>query len=141
MPDLASPIEVMADGSHLQAMWQRISSKDPDAPLQLLQREVQSAFNCGDSYLASYRAITRQPFAQQLPSINCPALVYAGGSDPLYLSVDSTVALLPCGESASLSGGERTYVCERQVELIAPLLKNFFGRNSSGSSIGENNGS
>jgi haloalkane dehalogenase len=141
LPELASPIEVMADGSHLQAMWQRIFAKDPDAPVQLLQREVQSAFTCGESYLASYRAITRQSFAEQLPLINCPVLVYAGDGDPLYLAVEPTVELLPRAEPAWLSGGERTYVCERQVDLIAPLLEDFFGRYACGSPSEENNGS
>ncbi|MEH6568283.1 MAG: alpha/beta hydrolase [Halioglobus sp.] len=139
LPDLASPIEIVEDGSHLLEMWQRIAAKDPDASPGLLQREVQSAFDCGDSYLASYRAIAKQPFAEQLPFINCPVLVYAGDKDPLYLSVEPTVALLSCGERASLSGGERTYVCERQVDLITALLKAFFGREFGGPSREKNN--
>jgi haloalkane dehalogenase len=128
LPALASPIEVRPDGSHLQKMWQRISAKDSQAPAQLLQREVQSAFACGASYQASYFAITRQAFAQQLPAIKCPTLVYAGDGDPLYRAVEPTLALLSSGERATLAGGERTYVCERQVESVAALLKEFFGR-------------
>ncbi|MEH6580327.1 MAG: alpha/beta hydrolase [Halioglobus sp.] len=141
LPGLASPIEVAADGSHLLQMWQRISAKDPQAPLALLQREVLSAFTCGESYQASYRAITEQPFADQLPGLGCPVMVYAGDCDPLYLSVEPTVALLQHGEMASLPGGERTYVCERQVELIADLLKDFFGRSSPNMLDEKNHGS
>ncbi|MEH6609580.1 MAG: alpha/beta hydrolase [Halioglobus sp.] len=128
LPALASPIEIKSDGSHLQKMWQRISAKDPQAPAQLVQREVQAAFACGDSYQASYLAITRQAFAEQLPAIKCPTLVYAGDHDPLYRAVEPTLALLSRGERASLTGGERTYVCERQVKPVAALLKEFFGR-------------
>ena len=137
LPGLASPIEIAADGSHLQQMWQRISAKDPDAPLAILQREVISALNCGDSYQASYQAVTEQPFAEQLPALSCPVLVYAGDSDPLYLSVEPTVALLRHGRAVGLPGGEKTYVCERQVDLIATLLQDFFGRSANGPT-GEN---
>jgi haloalkane dehalogenase len=128
LPALASAIEIRMDGSHLQKMWRRIAAKDPDAPAHLLQREVQSAFASGASYQASYLAITRQRFAQQLPAIECPTLVYAGDCDPLYPAVQPTLALLPRGELATLAGGERTYVCERQVEPVAALLREFFGR-------------
>jgi haloalkane dehalogenase len=138
LPGLASPIEITADGAHLQQMWERISAKDSDAPAALLQREVLSALNCGDSYQASYQAVTEQPFAEQLPALNCQVLVYAGDSDPLYLSVQPTVALLRYGQVATLPGGEKTYVCERQVDLVAALLKNFFGR-STDDPTGENN--
>ena len=137
LPGLASPIEIAADGSHLQQMWQRISAKDPDAPLAILQREVISALNCGDSYQASYQAVTEQPFAEQLPALSCPVLVYAGDSDPLYLSVEPTVALLRHGRAVRLPGGEKTYLCERQVDLIATLLQDFFVRSANGPT-GEN---
>jgi haloalkane dehalogenase len=141
LPGLASPIEITADGSHLQQMWQRISAKDPDASPALLQREVLSALNCGDSYQASYLAVTEQPFAEQLPALNCQVLVYAGDSDPLYLSVAPTVALLRHGQLAKLPGGEKTYVCERQVDLVAALLKDFFGRSTHGPTDENSDGS
>ena len=73
----------------------------------------------------SYRAVTRQPFAAQLPSVDCPALVFAGDADPLYAAVEPTVAALPRGRRAVLSGGERTYVCERQASAVAALILEF----------------
>ncbi|MEH6591694.1 MAG: alpha/beta hydrolase [Halioglobus sp.] len=125
LPGLASPIPLAADGSHLLAMWQRIAAKDPEAPLAIIQREVQLAFGCGDHYQASYIAVTEQPFAQQLPSIDCPVLVFAGDADPLYGAVEPTVALLPNARRVELPGGERTYVCERQAPWVADQLRAF----------------
>lgn len=126
LPKRASTIILEQDGSHLSAMWQRISEKDPAAPLSLLQRELQCAFSAGASYEASYRAVTQQDFAGQLASVACPALVFAGGEDPLRDAVAPTVARLPLGVAAQLPGGERTYVCERQVDTVATKLTDFF---------------
>lgn len=126
LPAMASPFALEESAEHLQAMWQRLRAKDNQAPLQLTQRELLLAFTCGNSYPASYAAVARQDFAGQLPAIACPVLVYAGDQDPLYGAVKPTLALLQHGVSATLPGGERTYVCERQVQLVAPLLANFF---------------
>ena len=127
LPARAAPIPLAADGSHLQAMWQRLREKDPDAAPELLQRELHSAFSCGAAYQASYRAVCRQDFAGQLPGIGCPVLVYAGDADPLYGAVAPTAGLLPRGVATTLPGGGRTYVCERQADIIAARLAEFFG--------------
>ena len=126
LPGLASPLPPVPDGSHLQAMWERLRAKDPDAPLELSQRELLSAFASGDAYPASYGAVTRQATAQQMEAIQCPVLVFAGDADPLYSAVAPSVALLPRGVAAELEGGERTYVCERQAPLVAARLAAFF---------------
>jgi len=126
LPERASTIGLAEDGGHLLAMWQRLQQKDPAAPLPLLQRELQSAFSSGASYQASYRAVTQQDFAGQLATITCPALVFAGEHDPLREAVAPTVARLPRGVAAQLNGGERTYVCERQVNTVATRLAEFF---------------
>ena len=126
LPAMASPFAFDEQGQHLQAMWQRIRAKDPEAPLALSQRELQLAFSCGDSYQASYSAVTRQDFAGQLPAIACPVRVFAGDQDPLHNAVAPTLLLLQHGSTATLLGGERTYVCERQTGHIAALLADFF---------------
>jgi pimeloyl-ACP methyl ester carboxylesterase len=128
LPTLAQPVTPQADGSHLLQLWQRFRDKDPQAPLALLEREMYSALTCGDSYLASYQAVCAHDFAGQLQTIRCPALVFAGDKDPLYNSVAPSLALLSNSETAQLPGGERTYVCERQVEIIAGLLGDFFAK-------------
>ena len=133
LPQLATPFELAESGEHLLAMWRRLREKDPAAPLALTQRELLSAFACGDAYQASYAAVARQDFATQLGAITCPVLVYAGDRDPLHGSVAPTLARLQRGSTVALPGGERTYVCERQAELIGTVLGEFFESNSSSS--------
>ncbi|MEP1472665.1 MAG: alpha/beta hydrolase [Halieaceae bacterium] len=131
LPGQAQSLQPVADGSHLQQMWQRIKGKDDDAPLSLVQREVLSALHCGDAYGASYLAVTQHDFEACLAAITCPALVFAGDSDPLFAAVAPSLAILVKGEGADLAGGEKTYVCERQSEQIASLLSEFFSRGAA----------
>jgi haloalkane dehalogenase len=131
LPQLATPLPPDPQGAHLLGMWQRLRDKDPEAPLALTQRELLSAFASGESYPASYAAVTRQDFAGQLRGIECPVLVFAGDQDPLYAAVAPTVAHLPRGRAISLPGGERTYVCERQADFIAAALAEFFSGDGS----------
>jgi len=131
LPQLATPFPPDQEGAHLLGMWQRLRDKDPEAPLALTQRELLSAFASGESYPASYAAVTRQDFAGQLRGIDCPVLVFAGDRDPLYAAVAPTLAHLRRGRGISLPGGERTYVCERQADIIAAALGEFFSGNGS----------
>ena len=131
LPDQARYLPPVADGSHLLSIWQRIRAKDEGAPLSLVQREVLSALDCGEAYGASYLAVTQHDFEGCLAAIRCPALVFAGDCDPLYDAVAPTLARLAKGEGAELSGGERTYVCERQSEQVASLLGEFFSPGES----------
>ncbi len=127
LPGSVPALPPETDGTHLQAMWHRLRDKDPDAPLALTQRELLSAFACGDAYPASYEAVARQDFAAMLPAIGCPVRVFAGDLDPLYGAVEPTVQRLEKGDQVALPGGERTYVCERQAAIIAGVLHDFFG--------------
>lgn len=131
LPAMATHLPPVADGSHLTDMWQRIRAKDEDASTELIHREVLSALACGEAYSASYLAVTQHDFAGCLAKIDCPALVFAGDRDPLFDAVPPTVATLSKGETVSLGGGERTYVCDRQSEQIASLLSEFFSRGES----------
>ena len=126
LPGLAEPFEADGKGTHVEQMWRRIRAKDEEAPLALTLRETLSALESGGHYQASYRAVAEQAFAELLPTIHCPTLVFAGDEDSLYHSVAPTLGLLPAGERAELTGGEGTYVCERHVEQIATLLADFF---------------
>lgn len=126
LPAMASPFPVEEQGAHLLAMWHRIRAKDPDAPLELIQREVLSALNSGDDYQAAYRAVCRQDFASQLKLLRCPVLVFAGGEDPLVDAIPATMDLLHNGYTAAMPAAARTYACERQAEVVAENLHHFF---------------
>ncbi len=130
LPAKASSLPAQVDGSHLLAMWQRISGKDRSASLQLIQREVLSALSCGDAYQASYQAVCAQDFASQVTAITCPVLAFAGDEDLLSTAVNPTLALLRDGHTASLPPGAGTYACEQQAPEMALILRDFFNTRS-----------
>lgn len=127
LPGLATLEAPAEDGSHISDLWRRLRAKDPTVPYHISERELASALAAGPLYEASYRAVTEQDFAGQLPTLDCPVLVFAGDADPLYGAVEPSLQLLKHGTRAELAGGERTYVCERQADRVAGLLKDFFG--------------
>ena len=131
LPTLAEPVEADADGDHLVNIWQRLRAKDEEAPLALTERELLSAIACGQAWQASYKAVVAQDFGGLLPKIGCPVLVFAGDRDSLYQCVEPTLKRLPRAEQGLLAGGEGAYICERQVELVASLLDDFFARQGS----------
>ena len=114
-----------ADGDHFLQMWQRVRGKDPDAPLWLSQREALTGISLGDTYPQAYQAVIDQDYASQLQTLECPVFVFAGTEDPLYGQLDAALALLKDGRKAEIPGG-RTYVCERNADLIAGWLQEFF---------------
>jgi haloalkane dehalogenase len=126
LPASAAMPEATEDGSYLLTLWQRLRDKDKDVSLDISQRELLSALSAGEAYPASYAAVCRHDVETQMASVACPVLVYAGTHDPLYGAVDPSVALLPQGQKATLDGGEKTYVCERQADRVAALLTEFF---------------
>lgn len=126
LPEQVGAVAPEPEGGHLLGMWQRLRARDPDAPLELIQREVLSALASGHEYRNTYRAVCAQEFADLLPVVDCPVLVFAGDEDPLRVGVEPSLALLQQGQTAALPPGCRTYVCERQAEELAGILGAFF---------------
>lgn len=126
LPESASPFPLDVEGGHLIGMWQRLRGKDNGADLALSQRELLSAFACGDAYQGSYRAVCAQDYARQLESIACPVLVFAGDADPLRNAVAPTVQKLARAEVLEVPPGVGSYICEQQAEFLAEKLAGFF---------------
>lgn len=126
LPSAAQAVSLDEKGAHWQEMWQRLRAKDPEADLALTLRETLLAFTCGDYYEASYRAVAEQDIARQMAAIQCPTLVFAGDRDLLRSAVGPSVRLLPQGREAALPEKAGTYVCDRQPDAVADLLRQFF---------------
>lgn len=118
------PVEPVADGSHLLAMWQRIRGKDLDAPLDLSQRETVLNLIAGRVYDKMYRALLGYDFLADAAAITCPVLVTAGERDPLYDAVEPTLRVLARGQRATVPGAG-TYVCDRRAAELAALIRAF----------------
>lgn len=126
LPQVAARIEPQRDGRHLQALWQRLQAKDPEAPIEIIERELTAAVAAGEAYPAAYAAVVQVDTEAQLRALQCPTLVFAGTRDPLYPQLDAAYRLLRRGRKAEIEGA-RTFVCERQVDEVAALLRGFIG--------------
>ena len=126
LPKRAAPVPLAYDGSHLKTVWDRIAAKDAEVPSEILQRDALAGIQGEDAYPQAYRAVTRVDTAAQLQALRCPTFVFCGTEDPLYPQLDAAYRMLRHGRRAELPGA-RTFVCERQTEEVAALLRAFFG--------------
>lgn len=113
------------EGPHLNAVWQRIFAKEPGVPLALGERETLLTLQAGPRYAPAYEAVFSHDFAALLPRIACPTLVMAGEHDSLRAYVEPAWRALPNAQMRILPRAG-TYVCERQTEAVAALLRAFF---------------
>jgi len=126
LPGLGARFPLEPDGSHLRAMWARMSGKEPDAPPELLTRETMSAFAAGEAYPRAYAAVAEQDFEAQLRAITVPTLVFAGTEDILHGRLRPALECLRQGAKAEIPGAG-SYVCERRPAAVARLLREFYG--------------
>jgi haloalkane dehalogenase len=124
---VSTAIPITADGSHFQAMWDRLGSKDTAAPLSVVLRETINGLQLGDRYPDAYGAVIDHDFRAAAAAIQCPALVFAGTLDPLFGQMDAACEQLQQGSKAIIDGA-KTFVCETHTEEVAQLLRDFFPR-------------
>ena len=125
LPKVAAHVPMATNGSHLKTIWDRIVAKDAEASADIRQRETLSGVASGASYAEAYQAVVEVDTEAQLKSLRCPTLVFAGTLDPLYPQLDAAYRLLADGRKAEIASA-RTFVCERQADEVAALLKEFF---------------
>lgn len=118
------PVEIDPDGAHLMAVWRRIRVKDPAAPLDLAHREAVLNLLAGVRYPEAYKAVFAHDLASRLAAVECPTLVFAGPDDTIRASLEPAHALLRRGSIRVLPRGS-TYICDREPELVAEMLRDF----------------
>ncbi len=117
------------DGAHLNAIWARIFAKEPGVPLALGEREALLTLQAGPRYAPAYEAVFSHDFAGLLPRIACRTLVMAGEHDSLRAYVEPANQAMSNAQMHVVPGAG-TYVCERQTEAVAALLREFFNLSS-----------
>jgi pimeloyl-ACP methyl ester carboxylesterase len=113
------------DGAHLSAIWARIFAKEPGVPLALGEREALLTLQAGPRYAPAYEAVFSHDFASLLPRIACPTLLMAGEHDGLRAYVGPASRAMSNAQMRIIPDAG-TYVCERQTEAVAALLRKFF---------------
>lgn len=120
-----TPIVLDPDGGHLLSAWRRVRAKDPSAPLSLSQRETVLTLVAGERYPEAYQAVFAHDFADKLARVTQPTLVMAGPDDTIFASLEPAFRALPNGTLRVLARGG-TYVCDREPDLVAAALTEFF---------------
>jgi pimeloyl-ACP methyl ester carboxylesterase len=128
--DGSEDIPKTADGSHLTTMWQRMYRKDGNAPLEVLERDVLSAFSIGHRYADAYNAVIDHDMSALLSQVSCPVLAFAGTEDVLFPHLDAVCDKLGNVQRSSIDN-ERSFVCETSAEKVAGLLREFFVREAA----------
>ncbi|GJM42371.1 MAG: hydrolase [Ardenticatenaceae bacterium] len=116
--------ELDRDGYFLIDLWERLSGKNPDAPLELLFREAISALQCRPRYRAAYEAVFDHPFGEQLADISIPVLLLAGAQDSLIASLEPASRLLQNG-TMHIVPHAGTYLCDEAPQQVAQILRTF----------------
>lgn len=125
LPSLALRTEPDAGGEHLGKLWLRLRSKDPNAGLELSNRELRLALQAGAAGPAAYAAVAEQAIERQLAALDVPVLVFAGEHDSLVDCLEPAAAVLRHGECEILPGAG-TYICETHADWVSARLKRFF---------------
>lgn len=117
--------KIQPDGSHLVGIWENIRALEPEADLQLSQRETLLTLQAGANDAWASLAAIEYDFAGALEHITCPTLVMAGEHDSLRACVEPTVSALPNAEVRILSDAGSYYICDRQPERVARHIRAF----------------
>lgn len=125
LPSKATAIPLSDDGTHLNAMWERIQGKDKNASLTLMTREVRLALALGERYPQAYDAVIEHPMGERLAALQVPTLILSGTEDPLYGQLGAAAKLISnCRQFVLEDAG--TYSCETHTKEIAEELRSFF---------------
>ncbi len=123
------PMEILANGRHLQQLWQHIQKKAPTASVELIQRETLLTLQAGKSYHEAYHAVFAQAVAEQLAALQCPTMVMAGEYDSLRASLEPAYDLLKQG-SMQIIPRAGSFICDQQPQVIAEILSTFFSKHN-----------
>ncbi|WP_448541284.1 alpha/beta fold hydrolase [Roseiflexus sp.] len=119
------PVELVEDGSHLTAVWQRIRQRDPSLPLEIVHREVLLTQMARKAAQRAYQAVFEQPLEQQLSDLQQPTLIISGEYDTLRDSAEPTYSLLKNGQICIVAGAG-PYLCDQNASEVAQVLRTFF---------------
>jgi pimeloyl-ACP methyl ester carboxylesterase len=120
--DGIEPMAVAADGSHLQATWDRLARLDDRIDPQLHHREVVDSLRAGERYHEAYVALSHQDFTALLARVECPLLVIGAERDVLGHYYERVCAARPDARSLMLEGAGVFAVDEAAPRIAAELV-------------------
>ncbi len=125
MANHARPFPALGDGSHLQAIWQRIHGEYPWMGPELATQLTRDFLAAGSDFARSYRAIWRHdPKRRVAGPLEFPTLLIGGTDDRIASMHERAVALLPTAKAILLEGAT-DFVAEQDPALFALQLVDF----------------
>lgn len=118
-----SQADIPADGSHLQKVWERITSRSLTGDVNLIQREVLQTLGAS-RYAETYQAVFEQDFAGLLATIQQETLIICGDQDTIRASAEPTHEALSNSDLVIISDAG-TYICDENTEVVADILRGF----------------
>jgi pimeloyl-ACP methyl ester carboxylesterase len=116
------------DGSHLQAIWNRIKGEYPWMDPRLVMLSVRGYLAAGEDFASSYRAIWRHLVPPR--PLPVPTLVLGGTKDRLWFMFERGRPLFPGAEFGVLEGAT-DFVMYQEPERLAAAIAAFAMRRGS----------
>jgi pimeloyl-ACP methyl ester carboxylesterase len=124
----APPFAPSADGSHLQAIWNRIKGEYPWIGPELATFFVRDFLSAGLDFARAYRAIWRYDLPARVRGhLRVPTLLVGGGADRIAFMHARAVALIPSADAVLLEQAT-DFVAEQDPALFARHLNEFMAR-------------
>lgn len=126
----APPLDVLADGTHLQQVWDRRVLFTPGwTDLPAMQRGVIQMLLAGDAYGHGHRAAFAHDIAEPMAQISQPGMILTNTGDDIYYAAQRARALRPDFEYVELVGGTHDIVDE-QTEAWCRVVTGFVLRHA-----------
>ena len=120
-------VERTADGSYLQALWQRRAGFYPPDEPDLLERFVIDALRSGDRAEEGHRAVGRYRMEDTIGLIDQPVLLIGAAKDPYaYPELEVMKRMIPGAATAVIAEG-MVALAERQPAEMAGHILSFLG--------------
>lgn len=128
----APPLDVLADGTHLQQVWDRRALFTPGwTDLPAMQRGVIQMLLAGDAYGHGHRAAFAHDIAEPLARITQPGMILTNTGDDIYYAAERAQTLRPDFDYVELLGGTHDIVDEQTkawCQVVSAFVLRHAGR-------------
>ncbi|MEM9287383.1 MAG: alpha/beta hydrolase [Pseudomonadota bacterium] len=119
-----SPLDIKADGSHLQAAWeQRLKASPGWTNLAAMHRYTVDMLANPERYFWAFDAVFAHDLATDLAAITCPTTLLTNTGEDLFQATKRTHAQFPHFGFESLEGGTHDIVDEQPEAWANKLVR------------------
>jgi pimeloyl-ACP methyl ester carboxylesterase len=116
------PIEPQADGSHLQAAWDKRLQASPGwTDLRAMHRYTVEMLAVNETYHLGFMAALSHDMTDDLKAIDVPTLIFTNSGEDLYEASRRAAALRPDFSFTALEGGTHDIVDEQPAAWAAAV--------------------